>query len=185
MRIEYIHWSTTQRTLSSQPQLLRAQQEPPMAPPPCILHLDADAFFASLEQRDDPRLRGKPVAVGTGVVASCSYESRRWGVRTAMRLAEAKRLCPPLIVRPGDYRRYEQAARCMLAICLEHTPHVEAAALDDLYLDLTQPAAEVERLAAALRGQIAQEVELSVSMGIAANKLVAAVATDHAKKLRM
>ena len=100
------------------------------APPsvPCILHLDADAFFASVEQRDDPRLRGKPVAVGTGVVASCSYESRRWGVRTAMRLADAKRLCPPLIVLPGDYRRYEQAARRMLAVCLEFTPRVEAAA---------------------------------------------------------
>src|SRR5260370_29355043 len=146
-----------------------------------ILHLDADAFFASVEQRDDPRLRGKPVAVGTGVVASCSYESRRWGVRTAMRLAEAKRLCPPLIVLPGDYRRYEQAARRMLAICLEHTPRVEAAALDDLYLDLTQSGdVDAERVAAQLRGQIAQEGELSVSIGVPANKLVAAGATDRA-----
>jgi DNA polymerase IV len=153
---------------------------------PCILHLDADAFFASVEQRDEPRLRGKPVAVGTGVVASCSYESRRWGVRTAMRLAEAKRLCPRLIVLPGDYRRYEQAARRILAVCLEYTPRVEAVSLDDLYLDLTQSGGvDVERLAVELRTQIAQEVELSVSMGIAANKLVAAVATDHAKKLRM
>lgn len=157
-----------------------------MSAPPCILHLDADAFFASVEQRDDPRLRGKPVAVGTGVVASCSYESRRWGVRTAMRLADARRLCPPLIVLPGDYRRYEQAARRMLGVCLEYTPCVEAAALDDLYLDLTQPGGvDAEGIAAQLRTQIAQEVELSVSMGVAANKLVVAVATDHAKKLRM
>ena len=125
---------------------------PPSSSTPCILHLDADAFFASVEQRDDPRLRGKPVAVGTGVVASCSYESRRWGVRTAMRLADAKRLCPPLIVLPGDYRRYEQAARRMLAICLEQTPCVEAAALDDLYLDLTQPGGvDAEHVAAQLR----------------------------------
>ena len=71
----------------------------------CVLHLDADAFFASLEQRDDARLRGKPVAVGTGVVASCSYEARRSGVHTGMRLAEARRACRPLIVLPGQYPR--------------------------------------------------------------------------------
>src|SRR5437660_12509946 len=105
--------------------------------PRSILHLDADAFFASIEQRDDPRLRGKPVAVGTGVVASCSYEARRWGVATGMRLVEARRLCRPLIVVPGEYRRYEQAARCILAVCREQTALVEVAALDDLYLDLT------------------------------------------------
>src|SRR5258707_14656857 len=92
--------------------------------PRAILHLDGDAFFASLEQRDDPRLRGRPVAVGTGVVASCSYESRPWGVRTGMRLSDARRLCPELLVLPGDYRRYEQAARRMLAVCLEQTPRV-------------------------------------------------------------
>src|SRR5690242_602093 len=104
----------------------------------CVLHLDIDAFFASVEQRDEPRLRGRPVAVGTGVVASCSYESRRFGVRTGMRLAEAKHLCPALIVLPGDYRCYEQAARRILAISLEQTPCVEAMALDDLYLDLAR-----------------------------------------------
>src|SRR5437764_1893663 len=105
--------------------------------PSWVLHLDVDAFFAALEQRDDAKLRGRPVAVGTGVVASCSYESRRWGVRTGMRLAEARWLCPRLLVLPGDYRRYEQAARRMLAVCLERTPLVEVAALDDLYLELT------------------------------------------------
>jgi DNA polymerase-4 len=91
------------------------------------VHLDGDAFFASLEQRDDPQLRGKPVAVGTGVVASCSYEARRDGVRTGMRLAEARWRCRHLIVVPGEYLRYEQAARQMLAICQERTPLVEAA----------------------------------------------------------
>ena len=103
---------------------------------PRVLHLDVDAFFAALEQRDDPSLRGRPIAVGTGVVASCSYESRPWGVRTGMRLADARRACPSLIVVPGDYRRYEIASRQILGICHEQTPRVELAALDDLYLDL-------------------------------------------------
>src|SRR5205814_1717060 len=103
-----------------------------------ILHLDADAFFASVEQRDHPQLRGRPVVVGSGVVASCSYEARRWGIRTGMRLTEARRLCRELIVAPGEYPRYEQAARRILAICQEQTPVVEVAALDDLYLDLTR-----------------------------------------------
>src|SRR4051812_16567309 len=109
----------------------------PASVPACILHLDVDAFFASVEQRDDPRLRGVAVAVGTGGVASCSYEARRRGVRTGMRLAEARQRCRALRVLPGDYRRYEQAARRILAIGLDRTPVVEVAALDDLYLDLT------------------------------------------------
>jgi DNA polymerase-4 len=150
------------------------------------LHLDADAFFASVEQRDDPGLRGRPVAVGTGVVASCSYESRRWGVRTGMRLTDARRLCPALLVLPGDYRRYEQAARRILAICEERTPRVEVAALDDLYLDLTQePAlapAALQTLALELAAQVRHEVGLHVSMGAGSNKLIARVATLQAKQ---
>ena len=152
------------------------------APLPCILHLDADAFFASVEQRDDPRLRGRPVAVGTGVVASCSYEARRWGVSTGMRLSDARRLCRGLLVLPGDYRRYEQAARRMLAVCLEQTPRVEVAALDDLYLDLTTaPTAVI----GTLRGQIKDEVGLNTSVGVGTSKLVAAVATEDAKARRV
>jgi len=148
----------------------------------CILHLDADAFFASLEQRDDARLRGKPVAVGTGVVASCSYEARRFGVHTGMRLAEARRVCRPLIVLPGQYPRYEQVARRILAICEERSPVVEMAALDDLYLDLTQPVSpDADRIAGQLREAIRDEVRLSVSIGIGANKLVSRVATRQAK----
>jgi len=145
-----------------------------------VLHLDADAFFASIEQRDDPRLRGRPVAVGTGVVASCSYEARRWGVRTGMRLGEARQLCRPLLVLPGDYRRYEQAARCMLAIAQERTPVVEVAALDDLYLDLTgldRP----ERVPDELRTQVREEVGLGVSIGVGGSKMIAAVAGEKAK----
>src|SRR5262249_36209141 len=149
-----------------------------------ILHLDADAFFASVEQRDDPKLRGRPVAVGTGVVASCSYESRRYGVRTGMRLSEARRLCRDLIVVPGEYPRYEQAARRMLAICREQTPVVEVAALDDLYLDLARHE-RPEHVANELWAHIRDEVRLSVSVGIGTNKLVSKVATADAKQQRL
>lgn len=150
--------------------------------PACVLHLDVDAFFAAVEQRDHPSLRGRPVVVGTGVVASCSYESRPWGVRTGMRLVDARRLCPALVVLPGDYRRYELASRQILGICHETTPSVEMAALDDLYLDLQalswdQAVPFARRLAA----QVRQEVGLGVSLGIATNKLVAAVATQEVK----
>src|SRR5262249_25649546 len=130
-------------------------------PPRAILHLDADAFFASVEQRDDPRLRGRPVAVGTGVVASCSYEARRHGVRPAMRRAGARRLCRRLIVLPGSYPRYEQVGRQLLALCHERTPLVEAAALDDFYLDLTHAADPGDRVARALREQVRDEVRIS------------------------
>jgi DNA polymerase-4 len=160
----------------------------------CVLHLDVDAFFASVEQRDDPRLRGRPVAVGTGVVASCSYEARGRGVRTGMRLTEARRCCPSLRVLPGDYRRYEQAARRVLAICQDQTPRVELAGLDDLYLDLApvlpapdRPAAraaEARRIALTLAAQVRDEVGLSVSQGLGTSKLVARVATHEAKRRR-
>jgi DNA polymerase-4 len=150
--------------------------------PRCIVHVDANAFFAALEQRDNPHLRGRPVAVGSGVVASCSHEARRWGVRTGMRLGDARRLCRGLHVLAGDYRRYEQAARRMLAICLEQTPRVEVAALDDLYLDLTGQTDAPERVCAQLAAQMAEEIGLSVAVGIGANKLVANVATRQAKK---
>ena len=103
-----------------------------------ILHLDADAFFASVEQRNDPQCASRPVAVGTGVVASCSYESRRYGVRTGMSLREARRLCRDLIVHSRRVSALRTGRPPLLAICQERTPLVEVAALDDLYLDLTQ-----------------------------------------------
>ena len=116
---------------------------------PAIIHLDVDAFFASVEQRDDPALRGRPVAVGTGVVASCSYEAKRRGVRTAMSLLHARRVCPELRVVPGDYRRYESAGKRILGICHEKVVRVEVAALDDLYLapPRTHALADAARLA--------------------------------------
>jgi DNA polymerase-4 len=147
-----------------------------------VLHLDVDAFFAAMEQRDQPRLRGRPVAVGTGVVASCSYESRPWGVRTGMRLSDARRLCPGLIVLPGDYRRYEIASRQILGICHEQTPCVELAALDDLYLGLTgTPWDAAVAAGGRLARRVADEVGLRVSLGLATNKLVAAVTTQEVK----
>jgi len=137
--------------------LPKASQTSPLAKTdtnyrPLILHLDVDAFFASVEQRDDPRLRGRPVAVGTGVVASCSYEARRHGVRTAMRLREAKALCPSLRIMPGDYRRYELAGRRIAGACNDITRRVEVAALDDLYLqipDMIDPLSPTEPVALA------------------------------------
>jgi DNA polymerase-4 len=144
--------------------------------------VDADAFFASVEQRDDPRLRRRPVAVGTGVVASCSYEARRHGVRTAMRLAEARQRCPELIVVPGHYPRYEQVARHLLALCRERTPRVEAAALDDLYLDLSGFCPDWnDHRAGELREQVRDELGISISAGAGNSKLVAQVATRQAK----
>jgi len=151
-----------------------------------IVHLDVDAFFASIEQRDDPKLKGIPVAVGTGVVASCSYEAKRDGIKTGMRLSEARQLCKSLRVVPGDHRRYEIAGRQILGICKEHSSAVEMASLDDLYMQLTQTGpAERQQIATALREQIFQEVGLKVSMGMGNNKMIANVATHHAKELRI
>src|SRR5262249_49968802 len=142
--------------------LLRREGGMPVSVPPCVVHLDLDAFFASVEQRDDPRLRGVPVAVGSGVAASCRYEARRWGVRTGMRLSDARRLCPSLRVLPGDYRRYEQAGRRTLAICLERAVAVESMALDDLYLDLGPSPQNAATIARELGEQIRGEVGLGV-----------------------
>lgn len=159
---------------------LRTRGGNPMS---AIVHLDVDAFFASVEQRDDPGLRGRPVAVGSGVVASCSYESRRYGVRTGMRLAEAKYLCHDLIILPGSYPRYEQAARHILAICEEQAPTIEVSALDDLYLDLTglREGPDLEPLSQTLRTMVRDEVQLSVSLGSGTNKMIARIATNEAK----
>lgn len=147
-----------------------------------VLHLDVDAFFAAAEQRDEPSLRGKPVAVGTGVVASCSYESRPFGVRTGMRLVDARRLCPGLIVLPGDYRKYEMASRRIVGISRDAAPLVEVVALDDLYLEWPRAdGKQAEAAARRLAAQVLEEVGLRVSIGVGPNKLVAAVATQEAK----
>src|SRR5271156_3546309 len=149
-------------------------------PPRSIVHLDADAFFAAVEQAADPKLRGKPIAVGgekRGIIASDSYEARRYGVYTPMPTARAKKLCPNLIVLPGDFERYEQFSHWMFGYCYDFTPDVEQTSIDEGYFDLSgtrKPAAEI---ALTIRKAISQRLKITVSEGIGTNKLVSAVAS--------
>ncbi|MBI3670012.1 MAG: DNA polymerase IV [Acidobacteria bacterium] len=147
---------------------------------PKIVHVDVDAFFASVEQVLDPRLRGKPVLVGRGVVASASYEAKARGVRTAMSFREARRLCPAAIVVPGQYEHYADYAERVRCLLGNFTPAVEVAALDDFYLDFTGTDRLYPDFAATLRHMqqsIFDQTDLSVSVGAATSKLVAAVAS--------
>jgi DNA-directed DNA polymerase III PolC len=149
-----------------------------------IVHLDADAFFAAVEQAADPKLRGKPIAVGgekRGIIASASYEARRFGVYTPMPTARARKLCPKLIVLPGDFERYEQFSNWMFGYCYDFTPEVEQTSIDEGYFDLSgtrKPAAEI---ALTIRRAIGQRLKITVSEGIGTNKLVSAVASKLTK----
>jgi len=153
--------------------------------PRTIVHLDADAFFAAVEQAADAHLRGKPVAVGgekRGIIASASYEARQFGVYTPMPTAQARKLCPKLIVLPGDFERYEQFSHWMFGYCYDFTPAVEQTSIDEGYFDLTanrqKPAAEI---AQTIRQAIGQRLKITVSEGIGSNKLVSAVASKLTK----
>ena len=146
-----------------------------------IVHLDADAFFASVEQAADSRLRGKSIAVGgesRGIIASASYEARRFGIYTPMPTARARKLCPKLIVLPGDYERYEQFSHWMFSYAYDFTPDVEQTSIDEGYFDLTanrkKPPVEI---ALAIRRAIGQSLKITVSEGIGANKLVSQIAS--------
>ena len=111
-----------------------------MTPPRTIVHLDADAFFAAVEQASDAKLRGKPMAVGgekRGIIASASYEARKFGVYTPMPTVRARKLCPKLIVLPGDFERYEQFSHWMFGYCYDFTPDVEQTSIDEGYFDLS------------------------------------------------
>ena len=145
-----------------------------------IVHLDADAFFASVEQAADPRLRGKPVAVGgekRGIVASASYEARKFGIYTPMPMARARRLCPKLIVLPGDFDKYEHFSRWMFSYAQDFTPDVEIASIDEGYFDLSAVPRPPLAVAETIRTAIRQSLKISVSEGIASNKLVSQIAS--------
>ncbi|MGH9773392.1 MAG: DNA polymerase Y family protein [Candidatus Acidiferrales bacterium] len=147
---------------------------------PKIVHVDVDAFFASVEQVLDPRLRGKPVLVGRGVVASASYEAKSRGVRTAMTFRRARELCPEAIVVPGQYEHYADYGARVRRKLENFTPAVETAALDDFYLDFRGTGRLYPDLAATLRGmqqKIFDATGLGVSVGAANSKLVASIAS--------
>src|SRR5437773_9713662 len=145
-----------------------------------IVHLDADAFFASVEQAADPRLRGRPIAVGgekRGIVASASYEARKFGVYTPMPTVRARKLCPKLIVLPGDFDKYEHFSRWMFSYAYDFTPDVEIASIDEGYFDLSGARKPPVEIAQIIRGAIGQSLKISVSEGIASNKLVSQIAS--------
>lgn len=152
--------------------------------PRSIVHLDADAFFASVEQAADSRLRGKPVAVGgekRGVIASASYEARRFGIYTPMPTAMARRLCPKLILLPGDFEKYELFSRLMFSYAYDFTPDVEIGSIDEGYFDLTGAHKSASVIAETIRHAIRQSLRLPVSEGVAGNKLVSQVASKLRK----
>jgi DNA polymerase-4 len=147
---------------------------------PKIVHVDVDAFFAAVEQVLNPRLRGKPVLVGRGVVASASYEAKARGVRTAMSFREAKRRCPDAIIVPGAYEHYADYGQRVARILADFTPAVELAALDDFYLDFTGTARLYPDFPATLRRvqqRVADELGLGVSVGAGTSKLIASIAS--------
>ena len=148
--------------------------------PRAIVHLDADAFFASVEQASDPRLRGKAVAVGgekRGIIASASYEARRMGIYTPMPTSRARKLCPKLIILPSDFEKYEQFSRWMFSYAYDFTPDVEISSIDEGYFDLTANRKPAVEIATTIRDAIRQSLKLSVSEGIATNKLVSQIAS--------
>jgi DNA polymerase III alpha subunit/nucleotidyltransferase/DNA polymerase involved in DNA repair len=152
--------------------------------PRAIVHLDADAFFASVEQAADPRLRGKPIAVGgekRGIIASASYEARKFGVYTPMPSSMARRLCPKLILLPGDFEKYELFSRLMFSYAYDFTPDVEIGSIDEGYFDLTGTRRSPRDIATTIRDAIRQSLKLSVSEGVAANKLVSQIASKLRK----
>jgi DNA polymerase IV len=152
-----------------------------------ILHLDLDAFYCAVEENQNPSLRGKPFAVGgkpseRGVVSSCSYAARQFGVRSAMPMSRALRLCPGLIIVPGRHRLYSEASRQVMERLKELTPLLEQISIDEAFLDISDLPDPPERIARELQAGIRDELHLPCSIGIAPNKLVAKIATEVGKK---
>jgi DNA polymerase-4 len=158
------------------------------APVRKIVHVDMDAFYASVEQRDNPDLRGKPVVVACrgnrSVVCAASYEARRYGVRSAMPAVRAERLCPDAIFIPPDFVRYKAVSRAVREIFERHTDLIEPLSLDEAYLDVTENKMELPtatRVAKMIREQIYEELHLTASAGVASNKFLAKIASDWKK----
>ncbi len=149
-----------------------------------ILHADLDAFYASVEQRDDPSLRGRPVIVGGGVVLSASYEARACGVRTAMGGRQALRLCPQAIVVPARMAAYSAASRAVFGVFANTSPVVEALSIDEAFLDVRgmhEIAGSPEAIAARLKADVREQVGLPITVGVARTKFLAKVASGVAK----
>jgi DNA polymerase IV len=153
-----------------------------------IIHIDMDAFYASVEQRDNRELRGKPVAVGgsreRGVVAAASYEARKFGVHSAMPSITAKRKCPDLIFVTPRFDAYKAISLQIREIFAEYTPIIEPLSLDEAYLDVTENLkgiASATQIAEEIRERIRAETELTASAGVSYNKFLAKLASDHRK----
>lgn len=154
-----------------------------------IIHVDMDAFYASIEQRDNPSLMGKPVIVGgaggeRGVVTTASYEARKYGVHSAMPLKTAHRLCPEGIFLPVDMEKYQAVSEQIRSILMNYTPLVEPVSLDEAYLDVTASAklyGDAEKIGREIKQRVRNELNLTASVGIASNKFLAKIASDHGK----
>lgn len=150
-----------------------------------IIHIDMDAFFASVEQRDNPELRGQPIAVGhdgpRSVVSTASYEARRYGVRSAMPMARAKRLCPQLVIVPGRYEVYRAVSGQVRGIFREYTDKIEPLSIDEAFLDVTENKRGIDSaagIAQEIRTRIREELHLTASAGVSYNKFLAKIASD-------
>jgi DNA polymerase IV len=153
-----------------------------------IVHVDMDAFYTSVEQRDDPSLRGKPLVVAwrgnRSVVCAASYEARRFGIRSAMPALRAEHLCPDAIFIPPDFTRYKAVSRAVREIFHRHTDLIEPLSLDEAYLDVTENKTNLPtatRVAKAIRQEIREELNLTASAGVASNKFLAKIASDWRK----
>jgi DNA polymerase IV len=155
-----------------------------VSPSASILHADLDAFYASVEQRDDPSLRGKPVIVGGGVVLACSYEAKAKGVSTAMGGRQARRLCPEAVVVPCRFEAYSEASKAVFAVFDDTTPVVEGISIDEAFLDvrgLERLKGTPAEIAARLRRDVRDKVGLPITVGVARTKFLAKVASGVAK----
>lgn len=151
-----------------------------------IIHIDLDAFFCAVEEILNPDLQGKPFAVGglpdqRGVVSSCSYAARKFGVHSAMPMAKAKRICPNLIIIKPKFKVYEQVSINVMQILSQFTPLIEQISIDEAFLDISDQADKAGSIARQIQGRVKEEYQLPASLGIASNKMVAKIATDYGK----